>query len=170
MVNYIVPDETALKELAQESNISGDFKTLCGSKELRDKVQSVLSKYGKQNGLQGFESIKAVCLDSEPFTVENNLLSPTFKFKRHEGKKYYQKEIDDDKKFALMEIIIQALTEQNEENLKRYWQIVRQFLIKNFDIHQYSIFYWCCFDNENLEDCWQITPYMRTLWKERNGG
>jgi hypothetical protein len=83
---------------------------------------------------------------------------------------HYQKEIDDDKKFALMEIIIQALTEQNEENLKRYWQIVRQFLIKNFDIHQYSIFYWCCFDNENLEDCWQITPYMRTLWKERNGG
>jgi long-chain acyl-CoA synthetase len=33
-------------------------------------------------------------LDAELFTVENDLLTPSFKVKRHEVKKKYQKQID----------------------------------------------------------------------------
>ena len=73
---------------------------------------------------------------------------------------------DDDKKFVLMEIIIQAVTDQSDEaKFITYWEIIEPILKENFSIHEYSIFYWCCWDNENINDCWDITPYMRKLWK-----
>jgi hypothetical protein len=82
---------------------------------------------------------------------------------------HYMSLIDDDKRFALMEIILQALTDQNtEENLNKYWRIINPILQQNFLIHKYSIHYWSCFDNENIEDCWKITPFMRKLWQQNN--
>jgi len=47
-------------------------------------------KTGKQLGLKSFEQVKAIYLDSRVFTVENNLLTPTFKLKRPQAKEYYQ--------------------------------------------------------------------------------
>ena len=83
----------------------------------------------------------------------------------------YKTLVDEDEKFTLMEIIIQALTDQDEdEKLKKYWEEVKEFLKANFGVHEYSIFYWSCFENENVEECWQITPQMRSLWKECNVG
>ena len=43
---------------------------------------------------QGFELVKKIHLSAELWSVENNLLTPTFKMKRVELKKYYQKQID----------------------------------------------------------------------------
>ena len=80
---------------------------------------------------------------------------------------YYISEIDDDNKFALMEIIIQATEEQEVENdFIKYSEIVQRLLSENFQLHEHSIFYWSCFDINNLEDCWRITPIMRSLWNE----
>lgn len=82
---------------------------------------------------------------------------------------YYNSDIDDDSKFALMEIIIQAVEDQGEENsFLKYSEIVQKILHLNFKIHEYTIFYWSCFDKENLRDCWKITPYMRTLLEDNN--
>jgi len=81
--------------------------------------------------------------------------------------KYYKNLADEDEKFTLMEIIIQALTDQEEEEkLKKHWIEVEKILKVNFEVHEYSIYYWSCFENDKIEDCWQITPYMRSLWKE----
>ena len=33
-------------------------------------------------GLQGFEKVRGIILEAEPFSVENNLLTPTLKLKR----------------------------------------------------------------------------------------
>lgn len=83
---------------------------------------------------------------------------------------HYKTLTDDNEKFTLMEIIIQALTDQDDEKLEKYWKEVKEFLKANFEIHEYSIYYWSCFENDDLEDCWQITPHMRSLWKECNVG
>lgn len=53
-----------------------------------------LTSTGKAEKLKGFEIVKAVHLVATPFSVENDLLTPTFKFKRPQLQKRFQKEID----------------------------------------------------------------------------
>jgi long-chain acyl-CoA synthetase len=57
-------------------------------------VLEQLAAAGKGDRLKGFEMIKAVHLDSEHFSVENDLLTPTFKAKRPQLQKKYQGAID----------------------------------------------------------------------------
>jgi long-chain acyl-CoA synthetase len=95
LVGVAVPDEEQLKLFAAELGITGkSFAELCASNEVKVALQKSLDKHGRSHGLQGFENVKALYLETDPFTPENGLLSPTFKFKRHEGKLKYQKEID----------------------------------------------------------------------------
>lgn len=73
---------------------------------------------------------------------------------------------DEDERFVLMEIIIQAIEDQKEANFIFYWNKVKLLLEKDFALHEYTIFYWCVFDNEDLEDCFSVSGYMRGLWFE----
>lgn len=78
---------------------------------------------------------------------------------------HYRTITDEDEKFVLMQAIIQATEDQdNQELLLKYWNTIRHFLEENFNIHEYTIHYWCCFDTENIEDCWKISPLMRALF------
>lgn len=52
-----------------------------------------LQHIAKEHKLQGFEYIKAIHVEKVPFSVENGLLTPSFKLKRPELQKRYQKEI-----------------------------------------------------------------------------
>ena len=81
--------------------------------------------------------------------------------------KHYDKLIDENKKFVLMEIMIQATTDQgNLNDLKKYWTKLKTRLISDNEIHESTIYYWSCFDNVSLNNCWEITPFIRNLWKE----
>ncbi|WP_075341125.1 hypothetical protein [Tenacibaculum agarivorans] len=79
---------------------------------------------------------------------------------------HYNEQDDEDKKFSLIQMLIQALTDiDNEKEFKKNWQQLKLLIIKDFKIHEYTIFYWCCF-GEKLSDCWKITPYMRKVWSK----
>lgn len=53
-----------------------------------------LNKTGKKGNLRGFERVKAVFLDPEQWSVDNGLMTPSFKLKRNQLQKHYQAEID----------------------------------------------------------------------------
>ena len=83
---------------------------------------------------------------------------------------HYQLTSDEDKKFLLMEVILQATNDQNQRtDVEKYWNEIKQLLIDDFLIHEYSVFYWSCFKDKNLDNCWTITPYMRQLWADKHG-
>ena len=48
----------------------------------------------RERRLNGYEHIKAVHLDPVPFTLENDLLTPTFKLKRHQARIHYAAVLD----------------------------------------------------------------------------
>lgn len=72
---------------------------------------------------------------------------------------------DDDQKFTLMMVLLQALEEQSTQSAQaKYETEIRALLLKEYSLHAYTIFYWCCFDNDDLSDCWRITPMMRKIY------
>lgn len=78
---------------------------------------------------------------------------------------HYGKLTNDDKKFVLMEGILDATEYQPTEELYlKYWNGVRQILDKDFAIHEYTIHTYACFDTETIEDCYKLTPGMREIW------
>lgn len=81
---------------------------------------------------------------------------------------HYNSIRDEDKKFVLMEIIIQATEAQNTEALfQKCCETIRPILDANFKLHEFTIYFWACLDNENLEDCWKITPLIRRIWEDK---
>jgi hypothetical protein len=82
---------------------------------------------------------------------------------------HYKLIFDEDKKFLLMEAIIQATTDQRQmTDFEKYWDVIKPLLTENFSIHEYSIFYWSCFETDDLTDCWTISPNMRKLWNDNH--
>lgn len=88
-VDYVTAwkaDKAAFKDLS--------FEAICDNAEFKKLVFDDISRIGKAGKLHGFERAKAIHLESELWTVENEVLTPTFKLKRNFAKKKYQATID----------------------------------------------------------------------------
>ncbi|KAJ9148064.1 hypothetical protein P3X46_030159 [Hevea brasiliensis] len=94
LVAVVNPNKQALENWAQENGMGGDFKSLCENLKAKEFILGELTKTGKEKKLKGFEFVKAVHLDPEPFDIERDLLTPTYKKKRPQLLKYYQDVID----------------------------------------------------------------------------
>jgi long-chain acyl-CoA synthetase len=56
-------------------------------------VLKSVQEEGRAAGLKGFEQVAAVALAPEPFSVENNMMTPTFKLKRPQALAAFQDKI-----------------------------------------------------------------------------
>lgn len=96
LVAIIVPDEERVLAWAQTKDKTQlSFADLCKMDTLREDLMADIARLSKENGLHGFETVKAVYVEPNQFTPENDLLTPSFKLKRHTARDYYEKEIAD---------------------------------------------------------------------------
>ena len=72
-----------------------EIQTLYKDPAITKQLLKDLDHIAERKKLQGFEKIKAIHLATEPFTVENDLLTPTMKLKRADAAKAFRKEIDE---------------------------------------------------------------------------
>lgn len=78
---------------------------------------------------------------------------------------HYNQTTDEDKRFVLMEMILQALADQStEEQLLHYWEKVQPIVGKDFEIHAYTIHYWKRLTFANFEHCSVLSPLLEHLW------
>ena len=93
-----MPDEEPVRAWAK-SNLpdaaNAPFSELCKSDKLKQEILSEVRRLSKLNGLQGFETVKAVSLEPNIFTPESGLVTPTFKLKRPQLKDHYATEIEE---------------------------------------------------------------------------
>ena len=94
-VAIVVPDEPVIKKWANENGVTGEFADLIKNKELIKAINADMLKLATENKLSSLEKPKKMHLSAELFSVENDCLTPTFKLKRHQAAKYYQKQIDE---------------------------------------------------------------------------
>ncbi|KAJ3326027.1 hypothetical protein HDV06_002412 [Boothiomyces sp. JEL0866] len=96
LVGILVVDEKPFAAFCNEHGLSGgSIHEAIRNPSIINAVQKTLEAFGKAKGLKGFENVKNWHLTTEAFTVENNLLTPTFKLKRHDAKLKYQSQIDE---------------------------------------------------------------------------
>ncbi|OEH75451.1 long-chain fatty acid synthase-related protein [Cyclospora cayetanensis] len=100
LVAIVVPDQgQTLKWLAETRGSSSastgcqPFAELIQDSQLQQAIYEDMQQVGKKQGLKGFELARKIHLRAEQFTVENGLLTPTFKLKRHYAKEVFADEI-----------------------------------------------------------------------------
>ncbi|CAO3665415.1 unnamed protein product [Umbelopsis ramanniana] len=97
LVAIVVPDPEALNVLAAKiPSVAGkklSFQELCKHPDVNAAILADMDKTGRKAGLRGFEYARKIHLESDPFSIENELLTPTMKVKRPQAAKYYQDQI-----------------------------------------------------------------------------
>uniref|UniRef100_A0A915J4X0 long-chain-fatty-acid--CoA ligase n=1 Tax=Romanomermis culicivorax TaxID=13658 RepID=A0A915J4X0_ROMCU len=63
-------------------------------KDVKDLILNEMKTVAKEAKLNSFEEVKAIYICGEPFTVENGLLTPTFKSKRQALKQRFAKQLE----------------------------------------------------------------------------
>ncbi|CAO3590084.1 unnamed protein product [Absidia cylindrospora] len=112
LVAIMVPDSETLPAFVAAkapkiANQKLSYAELCKSPEVTQLVLTQLTNVGKKAGLQGFELAKAIYLETEQFSMENGLLTPTFKVKRPQATKHYETQITS---------LYEALTDQPDKS------------------------------------------------------
>ncbi|KAI7868627.1 hypothetical protein BDF14DRAFT_1792338 [Spinellus fusiger] len=99
LVMIVVPEPEAFNAFvaAQLPAVAAQklsFEALCKNAQVKEAMLRHLIQVGQKAKLQGFEQAKAIYLHSEPFTMAQDLLTPTLKVKRPQAAKYFKDSID----------------------------------------------------------------------------
>lgn len=90
IVAVIVPDMDFIKMWAAKSGIQLEGLELLQSKEFKEALEKdLLGRHG-QARLNSLEKIKKYHISTEPFSVENNLLTPSQKLMRFSARKHFK--------------------------------------------------------------------------------
>jgi long-chain acyl-CoA synthetase len=90
LVAIIVPDEEIVIPWLKKNGVAVSSLTeACKEPLLKKAIEDDMRKLAKDRGLHGFEQAKAIHLFDDLFTLENGLLTPTFKLKRPIAKKQF---------------------------------------------------------------------------------
>jgi len=95
LVSVVVPDPDVVFPWAKENGLEPNMQELVKNDKLNKLIFDDLTKTAKDAKLHGFEYVKAIFLVAEPFSPDNDLMTPTFKLRRPQILKKYQKAVDD---------------------------------------------------------------------------
>ncbi|KAG1704307.1 hypothetical protein DVH05_006315 [Phytophthora capsici] len=95
VVGIIVPDEPAIRLVAKLNGmLNATFRELCDHDVIRSAIKKEIEEASKRANLAGFERVREIYLLHDLFTVDNELLTPTFKLRRADAQKRFKTEIE----------------------------------------------------------------------------
>ena len=96
LVAIVIPDEEYSMQYAKENGITATtVEDLTYDPSFKEAVMFDMKTFAARADLKGFETCADIALSTHTFTIENGLLTPTFKLKRAHVYKVFQREIAD---------------------------------------------------------------------------
>ncbi|KAM3265527.1 long chain acyl-CoA synthetase 1 [Capsicum annuum] len=95
LVAVVVPHEGNIKKWADQNGHKGSIPELCSLQELNQYVLLELKSAAERNKLRGFENIKGVILEPQPFEFDQDVVTATMKKRRERLLKRYKVDIVD---------------------------------------------------------------------------
>ena len=72
-----------------------DLASVYTNETFKKTILDDMTRLGIENKFTGLEKVKDITLTADPFTIENNILTPTFKLKRNVAKTIFQQQFDE---------------------------------------------------------------------------
>ena len=87
IINFFI--SKGIKDISKQN-----YKNYLENEDLKNEIINVMDKFGREKNLVGFELPKKIHLVKEPFSIQNQIMTPTMKLRRHFAKKFFEKEIN----------------------------------------------------------------------------
>ena len=96
LVALVVPDDAWLKEWAAGNGKSGGLNELAGNPELAKALIKALGPVMERinQNLSPIEKVRRIVLADEPFSIDNEQMTPTMKTRRHKIKEVYGNRVE----------------------------------------------------------------------------
>lgn len=94
LVAIVVPAFDVIIPWAKSKGLPEIPSELIKRPEVIQLIQDDMKAIGLREKLRGFEEVKRIALHDQEFTVENDMLTPSFKLKRHQAKLRFKSQID----------------------------------------------------------------------------
>ncbi|XP_041362806.1 long-chain-fatty-acid--CoA ligase 5-like [Gigantopelta aegis] len=95
VMGIVTLDKEHCLEWAKNNGFPESMERISQSEEFKAAVLRDLHRLGKEGDLKGFEQVKDIHIHPEQFSIENGLLTPSLKNKRHLLKKMFQSRIEE---------------------------------------------------------------------------
>lgn len=92
LVGLIVPAQDFMESYAKQKGVAPNLAELAGDKGFRAAIGEVLDRVNRD--LSSLEKVRRFAIATEPFTTDNQMLTPTLKIRRHNIRKHYQATLD----------------------------------------------------------------------------
>jgi long-chain acyl-CoA synthetase len=91
LVGLLVPDEEFLRHWALNNGRRADLAELAGAPELHKALSPVVDRVNEK--LSSLEKVRRFMIAPAPFTVDNAMMTPTLKIRRHKIKAAYGEDL-----------------------------------------------------------------------------
>jgi long-chain acyl-CoA synthetase len=92
LVALLVPNEAWMKDWARTAGKLADLAVLCDDSEFHHSVATVVERINSK--LSAIEKIRRFIIARQPFSIENDQMTPTQKIRRHVICRHYQEALD----------------------------------------------------------------------------
>ncbi len=92
IVGLLVPDDEWARDWAKAQGVTGDRADLAGNAEFRAALREAVDRVNAQ--LSVIEKVRQFALADEPFTIENEEMTPSLKVRRHKLMERYGERLD----------------------------------------------------------------------------
>ncbi|MEX0759005.1 MAG: long-chain fatty acid--CoA ligase [Tistlia sp.] len=92
LVCLLVPDPDWLREWAASAGKTDELRALSGDEDLRKALAQAVERVNRE--VSGLERVRHFAVAPEPFSIENEMLTPSLKVRRHVVRRHYGAQLD----------------------------------------------------------------------------